>query len=84
MKKILIRFLSMGISMVAGLVGTKLISAVWSKSTGEEAPSAAHPKAQQDTTLTKLLIFAAISGASAACIQAATKRWAGQLEAKVQ
>ncbi|MCW4465771.1 DUF4235 domain-containing protein [Glutamicibacter sp. MNS18] len=83
MKKILIRLMSMAVSMGAGLVGTKIISAVWSKSTGEDAPSAAHPQAQQDTTLARLLIFAAISGASAACIQAATKRWAGQLEAKV-
>ncbi|GAA0203316.1 DUF4235 domain-containing protein [Glutamicibacter creatinolyticus] len=81
--KILIRLLSLGVSMLAGLVGTKLISAVWRKGTGEEPPSPANPKEQQQATVPKLLVFAAISGASAAVIQAITKRWTGQLEAKV-
>lgn len=80
MSKTVIRLMSMGVSMIAGLVGTKLISAIWRKSTGEQAPNLANPRAQQETTLTKLLVFAAISGAVASCIQAATKRWAGQLE----
>lgn len=82
--KILIRIASMGISLVAGMVGTKAVSAIWHKATGEQPPTPAHPEAQQHATMTKVLLFAAISGASAACIQAITKRWTGQLEAKAR
>ena len=69
-------------SVVAGLVGAKLISAIWKGATGETPPTPANPEAQQRATLGKVLGFAIVSGASAAVIQAVTKRWTQKLAAK--
>ncbi|GAA1499258.1 DUF4235 domain-containing protein [Paeniglutamicibacter kerguelensis] len=72
------------VSLLAGLLGTKVVSAVWTKITGEEPPTPANPTAQQRATLGKVLVFAVISGASAACIQAITNRWTRKLADKSQ
>lgn len=71
-------------SMVAGLIGTKIIGAIWKKVTGEMPPALANPDAQQRETLGKVLTFAVISGASAACIQVVAKRWTQALIEKKQ
>lgn len=71
----LTRLLGTGVSLVAGLIGTKLIGAVWKGTTGEEPPTKTNPEAQQNTTLGKVLTFAIVSGATAAVIQAVTNRW---------
>ncbi|WP_313810604.1 DUF4235 domain-containing protein [Glutamicibacter sp.] len=82
--KALIKIFSMTLSLVAGWVGAKLVSEIWKKSTGETPPSLGNPSAQHEEALAKVLTFAAISGASAAVIQALTKRWTRQLEAKAE
>lgn len=70
-----IKLLSTGISLVAGLVGTKIIGALWKGTTGEEPPKKTNPEAQQNATLGKVIAFAVISGSAAAVIQAITNRW---------
>lgn len=70
-----IRLLGTGVSLVAGLVGTKIIGALWKGTTGEEPPVKTNPEAQQNTTLGKVIAFAVISGSTAAVIQAITNRW---------
>ena len=82
--KLLVKLLVTAASLVAGLIGTKLIGAVWKKTTGEMPPTPANPDAQQRATLGKVLAFALISGASAASIQAVTKRWTQNLIDKKQ
>ena len=67
---------------MAGLLGAKLVSSIWKGATGEKPPTPANPEIQQRATLGKVLAFAAISGASAAVIQAVTKRWTGKLTDK--
>ncbi len=67
------------ISLLAGLAGAKIVSVLWSKTTGEEPPTPANPEVQKHASLGTVLAFALISGASAACIQAVTKRWTGKL-----
>lgn len=62
-------------SLLAGLLGAKLVSSLWRKTTGEEPPTPANPEAQQRAKIGKVLAFAVISGASASVIQAVTKRW---------
>lgn len=80
LSKVLVPFAS----MVAGLIGTKIIGALWKKTTGEMPPTPTNPDAQQRATWGKVLTFAVISGASAACIQAVTKRWTQALVEKNQ
>lgn len=77
--KLLIKVLGTAASIVAGLIGTKLLGSLWKGATGEAPPSLVHPEAQQRATLGKVLAFAVISGASAAAIQAVTKRWTQKL-----
>ena len=62
-------------SLLAGLLGAKIVSSLWRKTTGEDPPTPANPEAQQRANLGKVLAFAVISGASASVIQAVTKRW---------
>ncbi|PRB72646.1 DUF4235 domain-containing protein [Arthrobacter sp. MYb213] len=70
-------------SLLTGWVGSKIVGALWQKTTGEHPPSVTNPEKQQQATLGKVLVFAVISGASAACIQALTKRWTRGLERRV-
>jgi hypothetical protein len=62
-------------SLLAGLLGAKLVSSLWRRTTGEEPPTLANPEVQQRANIGKVLAFAVISGASASVIQAVTKRW---------
>ncbi|GAA4374872.1 DUF4235 domain-containing protein [Paeniglutamicibacter cryotolerans] len=80
--KTLIKVLGTVTSVVAGLIGTKIISAIWRGATGEKPPSPANPEIQQRATIGKVLSFAIVSGASAAVIQAVTKRWTQKLAEK--
>lgn len=77
--KLLIKVLGTAASVIAGLVGAKLVSSLWKGATGEMPPTPANPEAQQHATIGKVLAFAIISGASAATIQALTKRWTQKL-----
>ena len=77
--KLIVKVLGTAVSLIAGLLGAKLIGRIWKGATGENPPTPANPEVQQRATLGKVLSFAAISGASAAIIQAMTKRWTGKL-----
>lgn len=77
--KMIIKLLGTVVSVVAGLVGAKLISSIWKGVTGEKPPTPTNPEVQQRATIGKVLSFAIVSGASAAVIQAVTKRWAQKL-----
>lgn len=82
--KILVKVFATVVSLLAGLLGAKVVSVVWEKATGEEPPTPANAAAQQRATLGKVLTFAVFSGASAACIQALTNRWTRKLAEKSQ
>jgi len=82
--KILTKIFGTLISLGTGWLGAKLVSGVWHKAMGEEPPSLSNPDKQQQAALGKVLAFAVISGASAAVIQALTKRWTQSLENKAQ
>lgn len=71
----LIKALGTAASIGVGLIGTKVISAIWKGFTGEKPPTPANPEVQQRATIGKVLTFAIVSGASAAVLQAVTKRW---------
>lgn len=77
--KLLVKVLGSAASIGAGLIGTKLISLIWKGATGEVPPTPTNPEAQQRATIGKVLVFAVISGASAATIQALTRRWTQKL-----
>ncbi len=81
---ILVKLFGTAVSLAAGWVGTKLVSTIWKKATGDLPPTLANPEQQKQEKLGKVLSFAVISGASAAVIQAVTKRWTRGLEAKVR
>ena len=69
---IVIKLLGTGISLLAGLVGTKLVDTVWEKSTGNKPP-----KGHDDdvpTTLRSALTFALISASVSAVIQVFANR----------
>ncbi len=80
--KLVSKALGMAASIVAGLIGAKLVGSIWKGATGENPPTPANPEIQQRATIGKVLTFAAVSGASAAVIQAVTKRWTGKLADK--
>lgn len=80
--KLLTKAVTTGASLVAGLIGAKIIGSIWKGATGEEPPTPANPEVQQRATIGKVLAFAIISGASAAVIQVITKRWTQKLADK--
>lgn len=80
--KVLVKILGTVASLLTGWLGAKVVSGLWKAITGEQPPSATNPEVQQEATLAKVLAFAIISGASAAAIQALTKRWTKELENK--
>lgn len=80
--KLLIKAMATGASLLAGLAGAKLVGAIWKGATGELPPNIANPEVQQRAKLGKVLAFAVVSGASAAVIQAVTKRWTQNLVEK--
>ncbi|MGQ3383376.1 DUF4235 domain-containing protein [Glutamicibacter sp. TV12E] len=80
--RILAKIFTTLLSLGAGWVGSRLVSAAWRKATGELPPSLANPEEQQQAALGKVLSFAVVSGASAAAMQALAKRWSRSLEAR--
>jgi hypothetical protein len=69
---IFIKLLGTGISLLAGLVGTKIVDTVWEKSTGNKPP-----KGHDDdipTTLRSALTFALVSASVSAIIQVLANR----------
>jgi hypothetical protein len=68
---ILIKLLGTGVSLLAGFAGTKLVDAMWEKSTGSKPP-----KGDDDipTTLRAALTFALISASVSAIIQVLANR----------
>jgi hypothetical protein len=69
---IMIKLLGTGISLLAGFAGTKLVDAVWEKSTGNKPPTGEHDDVP--TTLRSALTFALISASVSAIIRVLTNR----------
>jgi Protein of unknown function (DUF4235) len=69
---LLIKLLGTGISIGAGLVGTKLVNAVWEKSTGNKPPTGKH--GDTTTSLRSALTFALISASVSTIIQVLANR----------
>lgn len=80
--KVLVKIFGTLASLLAGWLGAKLVSTLWKGATGQKPPTPGNPEQQQEAALGKVITFAFISGASAAVIQAVTKRWTRELEAK--
>jgi uncharacterized membrane protein (DUF4010 family) len=66
-----IKLLGAGVSIGAGLVGTKVVNAVWEKSTGRKAPTG---KEDTPTSLRSALTFALISASVSTVIQVLANR----------
>lgn len=69
---ILIKLLGTGVSLLAAFLGTKLVDAVWEKSTGNKPPKDHEDDAP--TTLRSALTFALISASVGAIIQVLANR----------
>ena len=80
--KLLIKPLTIAISLLAGMAGARISGAIWKGVTGELPPAVTNPEAQQRAKIGKVLAFAVISGATASVIQAVTKRWTQNLVEK--
>ncbi|GAA4053806.1 hypothetical protein GCM10023063_47890 [Arthrobacter methylotrophus] len=68
---LLIKLLGTGVSIGAGFVGTKLVNAVWEKTTGNKPPKG-HD--DMETSLRSALTFALISATVNAIIQVVASR----------
>ncbi|XAS67195.1 DUF4235 domain-containing protein [Micrococcaceae bacterium Sec5.7] len=66
-----IKLLGTGVSIGAGLVGTKLVNSVWEKSTGDKPPTG---KNNAETSLRSALTFALISAVVSTLIQVLANR----------
>ena len=66
-----IKLLGTGVSIGAGLVGTKVVNAVWEKSTGRKPPTG---KEDAPTSLRSALTFALISASVSTIIQVLANR----------
>ncbi|MCU1530760.1 MAG: hypothetical protein JWO49_331 [Arthrobacter sp.] len=69
---IVIKLLGTGISLLAGFAGTKLVDAVWERTTGNKPPKG-HDE-NIPTTLRSALTFALISATVSAIIQVFANR----------
>lgn len=65
------KLLGTGVSIGAGFVGTKLVNALWEKSTGNKPPKGSD---DMDASLRSALTFALISAAVSAVIQVVAGR----------
>lgn len=68
---VLIKLLGTGVSIIAGLVGTKIVNSVWEKTTGNKPPTG---KEDTPTTLRSALTFALISSVVSTVIQVLANR----------
>jgi uncharacterized membrane protein (DUF4010 family) len=66
-----IKLLGTGVSIGAGFVGTKIVNAVWEKSTGRKPPTG---KEDTPTSLRSALTFALISASVSTIIQVLANR----------
>ena len=66
-----IKLLGTGVSIGAGIVGTKVVNAVWEKSTGRKPPTG---KEDTPTSLRSALTFALISASVSTIIQVLANR----------
>lgn len=69
---VLIKLLGTGVSLLAGFAGTKLVDALWEKSTGNKPPKG--DDEDVPTTLRQALTFALISAAVSSVIQVLANR----------
>ncbi|MET4592395.1 MULTISPECIES: DUF4235 domain-containing protein [Micrococcaceae] len=67
-----IKLLGTGVSLGAGFLGTKVVNAVWEKSTGRKPPTGKHE--DTPTTLRSALTFALISASVSTIIQVLANR----------
>jgi len=67
-----IKLLGTGVSLGAGLVGTKLVNAIWEKTTGQKPPTGKNEDVP--TSLRSALTFALISASVSAIIQVLANR----------
>ncbi|UVJ39253.1 DUF4235 domain-containing protein [Arthrobacter sp. CJ23] len=65
------KLLGTGVSIGAGIVGSKLVNAAWEKSTGKKPPKG-HD--DMETSLRSALVFALISGTVSTLIQVLASR----------
>ncbi|MGG5170617.1 DUF4235 domain-containing protein [Pseudarthrobacter sp. J1738] len=68
---ILLKLLGTGVSIGAGIVGSKLVNAAWLKATGNKPPK---PGDEAESSLRQALVFALISGSVSTVIQVLTGR----------
>jgi Protein of unknown function (DUF4235) len=69
---IFVKLLGTGISLLAGFVGTKVVDAVWEKTTGRKPPK--EDEGDVPTTLRSALTFALVSASVSAIIQVLANR----------
>lgn len=67
-----IKLLGTGVSLLAGLAGTKLVNGIWEKTTGQKAPTGKNEDVP--TSLRSALTFALISASVSAIIQVLANR----------
>lgn len=79
--KPLAKIVSTVVSLLAGLVGSKIVASLWTQVTGDDAPTKKNKDAQAAQSVTRVVAFAAISAAVAALGNEAAQR-AGQKLAK--
>ncbi|RKW70246.1 DUF4235 domain-containing protein [Galactobacter caseinivorans] len=77
--KPLVKILSTVVSLVAGIVGSKVLDSTWKQVTGQDAPKKKNKEAREDQSVVRVATFAAISAATAALIKIATERGANKL-----
>lgn len=80
--KFLAKIIGFGGPVMGALIVIKLIEAIWKGFTGEKPPTPANEEEQQRATITKMIIFAVLSGSGSAIIRNLTKRWSKKLERK--
>ncbi|GAA4655608.1 DUF4235 domain-containing protein [Arthrobacter cryoconiti] len=68
---IVFKLLSMGVSLGAGIVASKIVDTAWEKSTGNKPPK---DGADLENSMRSALIFALVSSAVAAIIQVVAGR----------
>lgn len=68
---VLIKLIGTGVSIIAGIVGTKIVNSVWEKTTGNKPPTG---KDDTPTTLRSALTFALVSSVVSTVIQVLANR----------
>lgn len=82
--KPLIKLVSTVVSVIGGIVGSKLLETVWTQLTGDDAPKKKNKEARSEQSLVRVVGFAAASAATAALIKVGTERGADKLVARTK